>query len=47
MMPENEYGKAIICAGEDIVESAALEGLKIRMTDLFGFSDEEASPTKL
>lgn len=47
MGTENEYGKAIICAGEDIVESAVLEGLKIRMTDLFGFSAEEASPTKL
>ena len=47
MGADNEYGKAIICAGEDIVESVALEGLKISMTDLFGFSAEEASPSKL
>jgi len=47
MGTENEYGKAIICAGEDIVKSGALEGLKIGMTDVFGFSAEEGSPSKL
>ena len=44
---DNEYGKAVICTGEDIVESTAIEGLKIGMADLFGFSAEEASPSDL
>ena len=44
---DNEYGKAVICTGEDIVESTAIEGLKIGMADLFGFSAEEASPSEL
>ena len=44
---DNAYGKAVICTGEDIVESTAIEGLKIGMADLFGFSAEEASPSEL
>ncbi len=40
----NAYAKSEIFAGEDVVESGAVEGLKIRMTDLFGFPLKEASP---
>lgn len=42
--PDNQYGKAAIYAGEDIVESAVLESLKIELTDLFGFPPPIASP---
>ena len=45
MGPANEYGKAIICAGEDSVESVIIEGLNIKMTALFGFPAGEGSPT--
>jgi len=41
---DNEYAKSTIYAGEDVVESVAVEGLKIKMTDLFGFPVNEASP---
>ncbi len=41
----NKYGKAVICTGEDLVESTVLEGLKIKMTALFGFPAGEESPT--
>ena len=44
---DDEYGKSEICAGEDIVESGVLEGLKVEMKDLFGFSSEEGAPSKL
>jgi len=40
---DKQYAKAEIYASQDIVESTVIEGLKIELTDLFGFSPEPAS----
>lgn len=40
---DKQYAKAEIYASQDIVESTVIEGLKIDLTDLFGFSPEPAS----
>ena len=40
---DKQYAKAEIYAGQDIVESTVIEGLKIELTDLFGFSSKPAS----
>ena len=40
---DKQYAKAEIYAGQDTVESTVIEGLKIELTDLFGFSFEPAS----
>ncbi len=40
---DKQYAKAEIYASQDIVESTVIEGLKIELTDLFGFPLEPAS----
>ena len=40
---DKQYVKAEIYASQDIVKSTVIEGLKIELTDLFGFSPEPAS----
>ena len=43
LMHDKQYPKAEIYADQDIVESTAIEGLKIALTDLFGFPPEPSS----
>ena len=40
---DKQYANAEIYAGQDIVESTVIEGLKIELTDLFGFPAEPTS----
>ena len=40
---DKQYARAEIYTGRDIVESAVIEGLKIKLTDLFGFSSKPVS----
>lgn len=40
---DKQYARSEIYAGRDIVESKVIEGLKIELTDLFGFYSKPAS----